>query len=223
MWCQGLNWECVAWIIYHLDEWGCLQEHGEKQPCEFRLCSKSPELAWMWEQVMLKGLRRVRGCTQQVNVSRSSHGFPSLPENVGSCTDACLTWAGLQLLGEGRVFCRAGLSQERGTGTAQEKLVCKGCLLFSSARLWVQAAGTEKVIGEPSVTSCPLDSRMDLSGIDNDSDPGIVLQDESPELQVLPVQQRHKDLVPHRTSPTERVFHRAASILCFREVSDLPV
>lgn len=87
----------------------------------------------------------------------------------------------------------------------------------------MQAAGTEKVIGEPSVTSCPLDSRMDLSGIDNDSDPGIVLQDESPELQVLPVQQRHKDLVPHRTSPTERGFHRAASILCFREVSDLPV
>lgn len=53
---------------------------------------------------MLKGLRRVRGCTQQVNVSRSSHGFPSLPENVGSCTDACLTWAGLQLLGEGSVL-----------------------------------------------------------------------------------------------------------------------
>lgn len=35
--------------------------------------------------------------------------------------------------------CSAGLSQERGTCRAQENLVCKGCLLFSPVRPWVQA------------------------------------------------------------------------------------
>lgn len=201
MWCQGPDWELVAWIIYHLDERACLQQYGEKEPCEL---SPSP---WKGEHGLFKGLWRVRNCTQQAgNVSL----IPSLPEDVGSSMDAGVTWAELQVLvlREGRGLCRAGLSQERGSPGDPALPLVQPC----------QALGAGCCCRQGKAAGEPLGSRMDLSGTED-----LLTQTLTHGLFCKMNQENcrcfqfcgNKNLVPHRTWPAQMVFHRAAQILWF--------